>query len=106
VETSTQLNCETGQILSLLTDLCWTVVRLHASPRGGVIVTALKNGRIATLELTLPRPGEPHRAWVERLDGMLASSAYDPTDTAPPVLTVAVSDDVVDLVPQSGPDEA
>lgn len=100
----TKLIREPGYILSWLADLSWKVVRLHYSPRGGLIVTALKNGRVATVELPRAIPREAHVAWMNGLDSLFARAAYDPTDTTPPVLTLALSDDLAELVPDGSID--
>lgn len=89
-----------GHVLTSLDALSWKVARLHHTPRGSLIVTALKNGRIAALELPTPRPDEPHPVWMNRLSELLSACAYDPTDTAPPVLMRIVSEELADLMPQ------
>ncbi len=99
METPAHLTREASRVLRSLAHLCWKVVRFHSSPRGGLIVTATKNGLLAALELPLPNLAEAEEACVARLEALLVHSAYDPTDATPPVLVVTLPGDLADVVP-------
>lgn len=92
--------CRDGSVLGSLHGLSWTVTRLHQSPRGSLIVTALRHGRVASAELPERAVEEPATTWLARLEELLCRNAYDPTDSAPPLLVFAVSDELAELVPR------
>lgn len=89
--------------LGSLRRLAWTVTRLHESPRGSFIVTALRRGRVSSAELPQRRDEEPAVAWLERVEAALCRNAYDPTDSAPPLVVLRLSDDFAELVPSADP---
>lgn len=91
------------RLLAQLATLDWKVVRLHHSPRGGVIVTAVKNGRVAALELPSLDSEPPVGGWDEALESCLRDAAYDPIDTGPPFLVVALPNELAELVPRPEP---
>jgi hypothetical protein len=86
-------------VLGSLGVLAWTVTRFHRSPRGSVIVTALKNGCVSNAELPEPIDDEPLDDWLARLEAVLSRHAYDPADTEPPLLVCPLPNELVELVP-------
>jgi len=91
---------QSSGVLGSLRGLSWTVTRLHHSPRGSWIVTALRHGRVASAELPERCSEEPSATWLARLEHVLAQNAYDPTDSAPPLLVFAISEELAELVPR------
>lgn len=80
------------------TCLVWQVSRLHRTPRGSWILTAFYEGRIATVEVPERLETETEAAWVDRLEQLLAESAYDPSDGVSPVLLRVISSELADLI--------
>ena len=88
----------TEDVLGCLRRLSWKVTRLHRSPRGSLIVTALRHGRVTSVELPEPCEREPALAWLARLDAALCRNAYDPADSPPPLMVLALSEELAELV--------
>ena len=88
-----------GHVLGLLGRLCWTVTRVHETPRGSLIVTAVRQGRIASAELPERAAEEPSVAWLARLEHALCENAYDPAASEPPLVVLPVSEELAELVP-------
>jgi len=92
-----------GGVLDSLYRLSWTVTRLHRSARGGLIVTALRDGHVASAELPERAAQEPLGSWLLRVEQALLENAYDPAGSAPPLLVLSVSGELAELIPSACP---
>jgi hypothetical protein len=62
-----------------LEGISWQITRLIET-QAGVQLTACRGLRVATVLVPEPEPGETAQAWAERVEELLAASAYDPSE--------------------------